>query len=453
MKWFEKAFIYHIFPLGFNGVLECTDRNSSDNSDKFKKLKRNIDYIESLGANTVFFGPVFESSSHGYDVNNLFSIDKRLGSNEDFKDLCIYIKSKNMKIVLDAVFHHSGRELEQFIDLKVNKENSKFKDWFYGVDFSNNNSFNDGFSYYGWNGDYSLVKYNLHNEEVRNYLLNAVEFWVKEFDIDGLRLDASDCLESFFLEDLRSFTENLKEDFWLMGEVVHGDYRRIFSDKRLHSVTNYECYKGMFSSFNDKNFYEIAYSLSRQFSKDGIYKNKHLYNFVDNHDVSRIFSNLNEKVHLFPLYILLFTIPGIPSLYYGSEFRECGIKHKDDNVLRPNIDMAWLKENIPCDIMDLIKKLAFIRKNDNNLIYGDYKELLISHEQFCFVRKIGKEETIIGINSSHTHKKVTIKTINNNSNRIFIDVLDNNSKVIEKNGNIEIRMNPTWGVILKEFKQ
>jgi glycosidase len=445
MKWYEKSFIYHVYPLGFDG---CLGKCESEH-DKFKKLKKNIDYIKSIGADSVFFGPVFESSSHGYDVNDLFNIDKRLGTNQDFKELCDYIHQNGLKIILDSVFHHCGRGFERFLDLKEKKQESCYKDWFYGVDFSQNNSYNDGFTYHGWNGDCSLVKYNLFNQDVVRYLLSAVKFWVEEFGVDGLRLDAADCLEYSFLEQLRQFCDNMDNDIWLMGEVVHGDYREFVSDAKLNATTNYECYKGLYSSFNDKNMFEIAYSLKRQFGKDGIYKKMHLYNFADNHDVNRIFSTLKEKVHIFPLYILLFTMPGIPSVYYGSEFRIEGLKGNNDSVLRPDIDMTELFGKVPLDIYDTVKKLSDLRKNNTPVIDGDYKELMVSSEQFFFERKNNDGIIIAGINSAHTHKRVSVRTGNEGDNRSFVDILNNNEEYHEKNGIIELNMFPTWGVILK----
>lgn len=445
MKWYEQAFVYHVFTLGFNG---CLGANHNE-PDGFRKFRDNIDYIRSMGADTILFGPVFESSSHGYDLNDLYLIDKRLGSNNDFKELCKTIKMKGMRIILDAVFHHSGREMTQFVDVRRKKDASHYKDWFHGINFSSNNSYNDGFSYHGWNGDCSLVKYDLMNGEVIEHLFNAVKYWINEFNIDGLRIDASDYLEPSFLERLRVFTQGIKEDFWLMGEVVHGDYRRIFSESRLHSATNYECYKGLYSSFNDRNLFEIAYSLNRLFGQNGVYRGSHLYNFVDNHDVSRIYSILHEKEHIFPLYVLLFTMPGIPSVYYGSESRVEGIKGENDNILRPGINLNELHDSLPGDIFDSINRLSNIRRSNISLTHGSYRELLVTSEQLFFERRNSEELTITGINSACSQKTITVRTGDKHSNRIFEDILNNNRQFQEQEGILEVTMYPAWGSILK----
>ena len=144
----------------------------------------------------------------------------------------------------------------------------------------------------------NLVNLNLQNQQVRDYLLDVIDFWIDEFDIDGIRLDCADCLDFGFMEQMRARTSAKKQDFWLMGEVIHGDYARYIGDGQhlLHSVTNYELHKGLYSGHNDHNYFEIAHTIRREFDENGgIYKGKKLYSFVDNHDVDRLASKLNVK--------------------------------------------------------------------------------------------------------------------------------------------------------------
>lgn len=157
-----------------------------------------------------------------------------------------------------------------------------------------------------------------------DYLLDCVRGWIEEFDIDGLRLDVAYSLDHNFMRSLRHFTTELKPDFALIGEVLFGDYNLIVNDELLHSCTNYECYKGIYSSFNSMNMFEIAHSLHRQYGPDPMVhlRDKHLMNFVDNHDVTRLASILTNKEHIRPAYGLLMGMPGIPCLYYGSEWSE-----------------------------------------------------------------------------------------------------------------------------------
>ena len=172
------------------------------------------------------------------------------------------------------------------------------------------------------------------------YLLESVRGWVDEFDIDGLRLDVAYCLDENFVRRLRSFCDSLKPDFFLVGEMLHGDYNRLMNDSMLHSATNYECYKGLYSSFNSMNMFEIVHSLLRQFGPENwtLYKGKHLLSFVDNHDVTRVASILTNEKHLPLIYALMFGMPGIPCVYYGSEWGAKGEKSQGDPALRACFD-------------------------------------------------------------------------------------------------------------------
>ena len=166
--------------------------------------------------------------------------------------------------------------------------------WFGRIAFDGNSNYNDGLWYEGWEGYYNLVKLNLNNPDVVNYLIESVRGWVDEFDIDGIRLDVAYCLNRDFMKRLRYETDQMKQEFFLVGEMLHGDYNTIVGNECLHSATNYECYKGLYSSFNSMNMFEIAHSIERQFGKEPwcLYTGKHLLTFVDNHDVSRIASTL-----------------------------------------------------------------------------------------------------------------------------------------------------------------
>ena len=154
-----------------------------------------------------------------------------------------------------------------------------------------------------------------------------------------------------------------------MGEVVHGDYRKWANAETLDSVTNYECYKGLYSSHVDRNYFEIAYALNRQFGEVGLYCDIPLYNFADNHDVNRVASNLTNPAHLHTLYCLLFTMPGVPSIYYGSEWGMQTIKSNgDDHALRPHLDIATVSGRVRIPILaETIARLTRIRLSSQAL--------------------------------------------------------------------------------------
>lgn len=399
MKWFENAVFYHIYPIGYFGCDRVNDQ-SSEPSHVILKLIDEIPHIKELGCNAIYFGPVFESVAHGYDTIDYTKIDRRLGTNEDFKKVCDALHENGIKVVLDGVFNHVGRDFGAFRDVREHKHGSSKKDWFHIGD--GNSPYNDGFYYEGWEGHYELVKLNLYNPDVKNYLKDVITGWKNEFGIDGLRLDVAYCLDLNFLRELHGHCKWLSEDFFLLGETLHGDYNTWMNDEMLDSVTNYECYKGLFSSFNDMNMYEIAHSINRQFGSENwcIYRGKHLFTFVDNHDVTRIASMLKVKEHLDPIYTLMFTMPGIPAVYYGSEFGVLGDKRGGgDDALRPEFDLEKMKSEGICDLTAHIKALAEIQKNHPAAACGDYKQVQLTNRQYAFSRSCDSETIISVINA------------------------------------------------------
>ena len=242
-------------------------------------------------------------------------------------------------------------------------------------------------------------------------------------------LDAADVMDIDFLKELSAFTKSLKPGFWNMGEVIHGDYNNWVNSNALDSATNYECYKGLYSSHNDENFFEIAYSLNREFGEKGIYKNLMLYNFADNHDVNRVASTLKKIEYLYTLYGILFTIPGIPSIYYGSEWGLKGIKkNNSDDELRPEINLYSLDDRFSAiDLSEAIKKFIKCREKSAALKYGNYKELFVSQSQFAFKREFENETVLVAVNSSDKEIEIKLKeTINAEGN----DILNNENLLI-----------------------
>ncbi|MGN1340054.1 MAG: alpha-amylase family glycosyl hydrolase [Oscillospiraceae bacterium] len=399
MKWFENAVFYHIYPIGYFG---CPRQNDfqSEPTHKILRVIDDIPHIKELGCNAIYFGPVFESSAHGYDTADYTKIDRRLGTNEDFRKVCDALHENGIRVVLDGVFNHVGRDFGAFKDVREHKLGSAKKDWFHVRE--GNSCYNDGFFYEGWEGHYELVKLNLYNPEVKQYLKDVITGWRNEFGIDGLRLDVAYCLDLNFLKELHGHCKWLSEDFFLLGETLHGDYNKWMNPEMLDSVTNYECYKGLFSSFNDMNMFEIAHSIQRQFGSENwcLYKGKHPYTFVDNHDVNRIATMLKYKEHLPVIYTLLFMMPGIPSVYYGSEFgvegdKSCG----GDDMLRPEFDREQMRDAGLCDLTAHIRALADIVKAHPAAADGDYKQVQLTNRQYAFQRSCNGDSLLTVINA------------------------------------------------------
>jgi len=446
--WEKDAYFYHIYPLG---LCDAPPRNdlSAPTEYRLERLYPWMDHIQSLEANAIYLGPVFQSSTHGYDTIDYYQVDRRLGDNATLEKLADVIHERGMRLVLDGVFNHVGRDFWAFKDVLAKGEDSTYWDWFHNLRFGERSPKGDPFNYEGWHGHYSLVKLNLSHPDVRAHLFDAVGLWMDQFKIDGLRLDAADCIDFDFLRALHNFTKSKNSNFWLMGEVVHGDYRQWVNPENLDSVTNYECYKGLYSSLNDENYFEIAYNLNRQFGEDGLYRDLYLYNFVDNHDVDRVASKLQNPAHLYPLYLLLFTMPGIPSIYYGSEWGVEGVKQDwTDDPLRPALSIDQLKADSPQpDLADSIRKLAAVRHSSEALKYGTYRQCHVDHLQFAFIRQAGDKRFLIVLNSALEPAALNL-TLPWEKGALE-DLLEPDVVFQIQDRQTQIKISPSWGRVLK----
>lgn len=398
-KWYESAVFYHMYPLGMLGAPKHNDEGEVVH--RLPELLPWADHVGELGCTAVYIGPLFESTSHGYDTRDYKSVDRRLGDNEDFKRFVDHCHEKGIRVVVDGVFNHTGREFHAFRDIQKNRERSPYCGWYQELSFQGDTCYHDGFWYKAWRNCFELANLNLRDGQVREYLFDVVRFWIREFGIDGIRLDCADCLDFDFMRDLRKATDAEKEDFWLMGEVIHGDYSRWTGEGLLHSVTNYELHKGLYSGHNDHNYFEIAHTIRRQFdAAGGIYKGRRLYSFVDNHDVDRIASKLNVKEHLPLVWMLLYTLPGIPSIYYGSEWGIEGRKEgANDDPLRPALNLEELQAEAPVkELPALLRKLGQLKKESTCLTDGVYRELYLRNRQYAFARILDGSAVIVAVN-------------------------------------------------------
>lgn len=448
-NWINSSVFYHIYPLGFCGAPETNDF-SLPAVNRLEKVYGWLDHIQWLGANALYLGPLFESSTHGYDTADYFWLDRRLGTNETLKDLSAEIHRRGMRLVLDGVFNHSGRDFWAFRDLRQKGQDSAYRGWYHNLRFDQSSPYGDPFSYEGWNGHLSLVKFNLSNPDVRNHLFEAVTGWVRDYDIDGLRLDAADCVDLDFWQAFGEHCHSLKPDFWLMGEVVHGNYRKWANPEHLDSVTNYECYKGLYSSLNDGNYFEIAYALERQFGKAGIYRDLPLYNFVDNHDVDRVASLLKNPAHLYPLYMLLMSMPGVPSIYYGSEWGLPGKRQPaTDAPVRPDLDLDTMIHHAPqANLAGTVARLAAIRRNSPALNEGSYSQLRVESKQFAFLRQQDGESIVAAFNSANEAVQFELKNLPVDGGRLE-DLLNPGETFEVRQGKVSLLIPPAWGRLMR----
>ncbi len=406
MSWYNEAIFYHIYPLGLTGAPKENDYGTPVH--RLNTLLPWIDHIKEIGCTALYIGPLFESVGHGYETTDYKKLDSRLGTNEDLTNFVKACHDKGIRVIFDGVFNHTGRDFFAFKDIQKNREKSPYVNWYCNVNFGGNTEYNDGFSYENWGGYNLLVKLNQRNPEVQNYICDVIRFWVSEFDIDGIRLDAADVLDFDFMRVLRHTADEVKKDFWLMGEVIHGDYSRWVNGQTLHSVTNYALHKALYSGHNDHNYFEIAHTVKYLQNMGDL----DLYNFVDNHDVERIHTKLQNKAHFAPVHVLLYTLPGVPSIYYGSEFGIDGKKEKfSDASLRPALDLKDYADAVtknPCTA--LIAALGKVRQDTPALSYGSYSELALTNRQFAFARDLDGVRVIVTVNNDDSEAEMNLPT-------------------------------------------
>ncbi len=428
MAWYEEAVFYHIYPLGLTGA--PMQNSYGEPVHRLNELLPWIFHIKELGFTALYIGPLFESVGHGYETTDYKKLDSRLGTNDDLRKFVSVCHTAGIRVVFDGVFNHTGRDFFAFRDIQKNRENSRYRDWYCNVNFWGNNEYNDGFSYDNWGGYNLLAKLNGRNPEVQNYLCDVVRYWVSEFDVDGIRLDAADVLDFGFMQMLRRVANEVKPEFWLMGEVIHGDYSRWANDGTLHSVTNYHLHKALYSGHNDHNYFEIAHTVRRQSELGGA-----LYNFVDNHDVERIYTKLQNKAHFVPVHVLLYTLPGIPSVYYGSEFGVEGRKERgSDASLRPALKLEDLRG---AETANLIAALGKLRPEVPSLTYGEYRELALTTRQYAFAR----DNIIVTVNNDDADTVMQVPAEGEYVGALF------GGKATAQNGRLEVRVGANSGEI------
>lgn len=448
-SWAQDACFYHVYPLGQCGAPPRNDFHAPP-EPRLDQLRGWMHHWHWLGMDALYLGPVFESTAHGYDTADYYRVDRRLGTDATLAGLIAELHSRGIRVILDGVFHHVGRDFWAFRDLQQRGERSFFRGWFTGIDFSRRSPYGDPFSYDGWEGHFDLVKLNLRQPEVREHLFGAVRSWLEQFNIDGLRLDVAYALDAAFLRDLAAFCRQLRPDFSLLGEAIHGDYRRIAGPGLLDAVTNYECYKGLYSSHNDRNYFEIAYSLNRLFGEGGLYRGLTTYNFADNHDVNRTASVLRTPAHLFPLYLLLFTMPGVPSVYSGSEWGLEGVKAGgDDGPLRPALPspaLAAARGRQP-DLAPAIARLAAIRQQSPGLRRGTYRQLHVAPVELAFERQHDGEQLVVAVNAAAAPAAMRIP-VAAGEGETFEDRLEPGRTFAVRGGRLVLDVPPCWGRIL-----
>ncbi|MHA2294985.1 MAG: alpha-amylase family glycosyl hydrolase [Candidatus Hodarchaeales archaeon] len=457
--WAKQATIYHIYPFGFLGAPKYS-REEDRTVNRLADLRNFYTHLQELEIDTIQFGPLFESVSHGYDTTDYFKIDRRLGTNELFKEIVDELHEQGIKVIVDGVFNHVGREFHSFKDARENRDHSQKKHWHY-IDFSSNgnNPYNDGFDYKNWESHYSLVKLNLESRDVRYHVFSAARYWLQEIGIDGWRLDVAYLFSEDFLREFRRCCKAAKNDCFIVGEMIHGPYGKWIADDKLDAGTGYQVYKSIWSAINDHNMFELKHVLENSFHPQwGQNKNIVLMNFLGNHDTTRIASLLDDRRYLFPAFLLLFTLNGIPKIYYGDELGREGVRTKtsDEDIRKP---MYKYRSEWPLqagDIFNTVKQFIQLRKANHALIHGDIVPVFadnIDSNMLAYLRRSSEQTLLVIVSASFESKNIAISLWNQNlDGAVFVDILNNDSgSFTVRDNQLEIpEIYPCWGRILEK---
>ncbi|MEU4089434.1 alpha-amylase family glycosyl hydrolase [Streptomyces aureus] len=324
MSWPDHAIWWHVHPLSFLGAEPDALPADAPVRHRLPVLVDWLDHLVGLGCNGLALGPVFAAETHGYDTTDPFRIDPRLGTESDLVDLVDRAASRGVRVLLDGVFNHVGRSFAPFADVARRGADSPYADWFVP----------EGDDFRTFEGHRHLVALNHASPAVADHVVEVLDHWLDR-GVAGWRLDAAYAVPRPFW---RAVTDRVKERHpgaWFSGEVIHGDYAAYVVEGGLDTVTQYELWKAIWSSLNDRNPHELAWALKRHNTMVDTFAPQ---TFVGNHDVTRVASRLEEPRHLAHALAVLFTVGGVPSVYAGDERGREGVKEErigGDDAIRP----------------------------------------------------------------------------------------------------------------------
>ncbi|GAA4000344.1 MULTISPECIES: alpha-amylase family protein [Streptomyces] len=324
MSWSDHAIWWHLQPLGFLGAERTALPPGEPPRHRLPALADWLDHLIALGCNGLALGPVFASETHGYDTTDHFRIDPRLGTEKDLTELVERAASRGVRVLLDGVFNHVGRSFGPFADVARHGTASAYADWFVP----------EGDDFRTFEGHRHLVALNHASPAVADHVVAVLDHWLDR-GVSGWRLDAAYAVPPAFWRTVTDRVRARHPEAWFSGEVIHGDYAGYVTEGGLDSVTQYELWKAIWSSLNDANPHELAWTLRRHNAMLDVFAPQ---TFVGNHDVTRIASRLREPGHLAHALTVLFTVGGIPSVYAGDERAWQGVKEDregGDDAIRP----------------------------------------------------------------------------------------------------------------------
>ncbi|WP_076866372.1 alpha-amylase family glycosyl hydrolase [Bradyrhizobium mercantei] len=333
-NWIEHAVWWHVYPLGFVGA-EREAGACAGVAHRLEHLVRWLDYAVELGVSGILLGPIFASSTHGYDTIDHFLIDRRLGDDADFDAFVEAARRRGLRIILDGVFNHVGRDSPHFLRAITGGPRSSDASWFH-LTWPPDGKEPDCAVF---EGHHQLVTLNHHEPAVVDYVIRVMNHWLDR-GADGWRLDAAYAVPRQFWQRVLPAVRAQHPDAYVFGEVIHGDYAGFVDETGVDAVTQYELWKAIWSALNDRNLHELAWALARHNAMIDRFVPQ---TFIGNHDVTRIASQLLDERHIPHALVILMTCGGTPSIYAGDEQAFRGIKERragGDDAIRPAFPVA-----------------------------------------------------------------------------------------------------------------
>lgn len=412
-QWAANKVVYQIFPSRF-AATQPVDKKlwykapitpMDDLHGNLRGIIEHLDYIKDLGIDVVYLTPIFKSNScHKYDTIDYYQVDPSFGTTEDLKELVQKSHERGMKVVLDAVYNHTGREFFAFQDILEKGEKSKYLDWYFIDELPPRGEWGEipNFKCFGYYG--GMPKLNLKNPEVEKYITDVACYWVKECDIDGWRLDVGDEISHFFWKNFRKAIKAVKKDMLIIGEIWHyaGDF---LEGDEWDTVMNYPFYLNLIDLLADEKINVSQFVQNLGYLKGRLNKKCYplMWNLIDSHDTARFLHLCHDnkkKQHLAAAFQLL--LPGMPMVYYGDEYAMPGANDPDCRR-----GMYWDEEYQDKEMYNWYKKLMQIRKAHACIVEGEMIETITNDDDdtIVMIRKNGEETIAMLFNCGNSAKE------------------------------------------------